>query len=69
MLKSIKNNQKILVWIPLKKYSIDTVISFTELVNSLLDQNETVVSIFLDLAKAINSISQQSFFKKLQKMD
>ena len=69
MLKSIKNNQQISVWIAVRKYSIDTVISFTELVNSLLDQNENVVSIFLDLAKAFNSISQKSFFKELQKMD
>ena len=39
-----------------RKSSIDTVISLTESVNSLLEENETVI-IFLDLAKPFNSIS------------
>ena len=41
-----------------RKSSNDTVISLTKSVNSLLEENETVVSIFLDLTKAFNSISQ-----------
>ena len=39
----------------------------TESVNSLLEENETVVSIFLDLAKAINSISHKTFLEKITK--
>ena len=46
----------------------DTVISLTESVNSLLEENETVVSIFLDLAKAFfNSISHKFFLEKIAK--
>ena len=51
-----------------RKSSNDTVISLTETVNNLLEENETVVSIFLDLAKAFNSISHKIFLKKLQNM-
>ena len=43
-----------------RKSSNDTVISLTE-VNSLLEENETVVSILLDLAKAFHLISLKSF--------
>ena len=35
--------------------------------NSLLEENETVVSIFLDLAKAFNSISHKIFLDKIAK--
>ena len=52
-----------------RKSSNDTVISLTESVNSLLEENETVVSIFLDLAKAFNSISHRIFLEKIAKMD
>ena len=51
----------------LQKSSTDTVISLTESVKSLLEENETVVSIFLDLAKAFNSISHKIFLKKILK--
>ena len=50
-----------------RKSSNDTVISLTESVNSLLEENETVVSIFLDLAKAFNSISHKFFLEKIAK--
>ena len=50
-----------------RKSSNDTVISLTESVNSLLEENETVVSIFLDLAKAFNSISHKIFLEKITK--
>ena len=50
-----------------RKFVIDTVISLTESLNSLLEQNETVVSIFSDLAKALNSISQKNFREKITK--
>ena len=43
------------------------VLSLTESVNSLLEENETVVSIFLDLAKAFNSISHKIFLEKIAK--
>ena len=39
----------------------------TESVNNLLEESETVVSIFLDLAKAFNSISQKIFLEKIAK--
>ena len=53
-----------------RKYLSVTVISLTEPVNILLEANETVVSIFLDLVEAFNSISQKKFsHKKLQNMD
>ena len=47
------------------KSSNDTVISLTESVNSLLEENETAVSIFLDF----NSISHKIFLEKLQNID
>ena len=50
-----------------RKSSNDTVISLTESVNSLVEENETVVSIFLDLAKAFNSISHKIFLEKIAK--
>ena len=50
-----------------RKSSNDTVISLTESVNSLLEENETVVSIFLDLAKVFNSISHKIFLEKTTK--
>ena len=50
-----------------RKSSNDTVISLTESVNSLLEENETVVSIFLDLAKAFNSKSHKIFLEKITK--
>ena len=50
-----------------RKSSNDTVISLTESVNSLLEENETVVSIFLDLAKGFNSISHKIFLEKITK--
>ena len=46
-----------------------TVISLTESMNSLLEENETVVSIFLDLARVFNSISYKIFLKKKQNKD
>ena len=45
----------------------DTVISLTESMNSLLEENETVISIFSDLAKAFNSISHKNFREKITK--
>ena len=50
-----------------RKSPNDTVISLTELVNSLFEENETIVSIFLDLAKAFNSISHNIFLEKIAK--
>ena len=50
-----------------RKSSNDTVISLTESVNSLLEENETVVSILLDSTKALNSISHHIFFEKITK--
>ena len=47
-----------------RKSSNDTVISLTESVNSLLEENETVVSIFLDLTKAFNSTSHKNLSRK-----
>ena len=52
-----------------KKSSNDTVISLTESVISLLEENETVYSVFLDLAKAFNSISHKFFLEKITNMD
>ena len=50
-----------------RKSSNDTVISLTKSLNSLLEENETVVSIFLGLAKAFNSISHKIFLEKITK--
>ena len=50
-----------------EKFSNDTVISLTESINSLLEENEIVFSIFLDLAKAFNSISHKIFLEKATK--
>ena len=43
------------------------VISLTESMNSLFEENETVVIIFLNLAKAFNSISHKFFLEELKK--
>ena len=52
----------------LKRKSLnDTVISLRKSVNSLLEENETVASIFLDLAKTFNSISHKIFLEKFAK--
>ena len=51
-----------------RKSSNDSVISLTESVNSLLEENETVVSIFLYLAKAFNSISHKTVIWKNYKI-
>ena len=50
-----------------RKSSNDTVIPLTESVNSLLEEYEPVVSIFLHLAKAFNSISHKIFLEKIAK--
>ena len=47
--------------------SNDTVISLTESVNSSSEENDTVVSIFLELAKAFNSIFHKIFLEKITK--
>ena len=62
----IKQNQ---VGFLKRKSSRVTIISLTEPVNSLLEENEIVDSILLDLAKAFNSSSQNFSHKKLQNMD
>ena len=43
------------------KSSNDTVISLTVAINQLVEQNETLIGIFLDLAKAFSSISHKNF--------
>ena len=49
------------------KSSNDTVIILTEKITELLEKGETVMSIFLDLAKAFNSISHELFVLKITK--
>ena len=49
------------------KSSNDTVIILTETITELLEKGETVMSIFLDLAKAFNSISHELFLLKITK--
>ena len=52
-----------------RESSNDTVIHLTESVNSFIEENETAVSIFLDLAKTFNSISHKSCLEKIKKKD
>ena len=48
-----------------KKSATDTVLELVGTVSSKLDQNEETVAIFLDLAKAFNSISHNIFLEKM----
>ena len=54
-------------WFLNRKHSNDTFISLTESVNSLLEENETVKSIFLGLAKTFNLISHKIVLEKITK--
>ena len=49
-----------------QKSCLDTIISLTEKINQCLDENEIVVTLFLDLAKAFNSISIDVFMNKIK---
>ena len=48
-------------------YCLDTINSLTEKINQCVDENETVVTLFLDLAKAFNSISIDVFMNNLKR--
>ena len=50
-----------------QKSCLDTIISLTEKINQCVDENEIVVTLFLDLAKAFNSISIDVFMNKIKK--
>ena len=50
-----------------QKSCLDTIISLTEKINQCVDENEIVVTLFLDLAKALNSISRDVFMNKIKK--
>ena len=50
-----------------QKSCLDTIISLTEKINQCVDENEIVVTLFLDLAKAFNSISIDVFMNKLKR--
>ena len=45
---------------------LDTIISLTEKINQCVDENKIVVSLFLDLAKAFNSISIDVLLNKIK---
>ena len=42
---------------PIQKSCLDTIISLADKINQCLDENEIVVTLFLDITKAFNSIS------------
>ena len=50
-----------------QKSCLDTIISLTEKINQCVDENEIVVTLFLDLAKAFNSISIDVFMNKIKR--
>ena len=52
-----------------QKSCLDTIISLTEKINQCVDENEIVVTLFLDLAKAFNSISIDVFTNKKKGME
>ena len=50
-----------------QKSCLDTIISLTEKINQCVDENEIVVTLFLDLAKAFNSISIDVFMNNVKR--
>ena len=50
-----------------QKSCLDTIISLTEKINQCVDETEIVVTLFLDLAKAFNSISIDVFMNKIKR--
>ena len=50
-----------------QKSCLDTIISLTEKINQCVDENEIVVTLFLDLAKAFNSLSIDVFMNKIKR--
>ena len=50
-----------------QKSCLDTIISLTENINQCVDENEIVVTLFLDLAKAFNSISIDVFMNEIKR--
>ena len=50
-----------------QKSCLDTIISLTEKINQCVDENEIVVTLFLDLAKAFNSKSIDVFMNKIKR--
>ena len=51
-----------------KKSATDAVLELVETVSANLDQSKETVAIFLDLAKAFNSISHNIFLKEFKYM-
>ena len=48
-----------------KKSAVDAVIVLTEKINEIVDKGELGMTIFLDLAKAFNSISHKILLQKI----
>ena len=50
-----------------QKSCLNTIIALTEKINHYIEEKDTVLTIFLDLAKAFNSISLDLFIQKIEK--
>ena len=50
-----------------QKSCLNTIIALTEKINHYVDEKDIVLTIFLDLAKAFNSISLDIFIQKIEK--
>ena len=50
-----------------QKSSLNTIIALTEKINHYVEEKYLVLTIFLDLAKAFNSLSLDIFFQKTEK--
>ena len=50
-----------------QKSCLNTIIALTEKINHYVEEKDIVLTIFLDLAKAFNSISLDIFIQKIEK--
>ena len=63
----IKINNKNQFGLQKQKSCLNTIIALTEKINHYVEEKDIVLTIFLDLAKAFNSISLDIFIQKIEK--